>query len=124
MKLQLRSGLRVEDLGDEALVMDTEAAKIHRVGGLAVQVLRLLAETSDPVEVPSELQDGIDELIEAGLVAKPTGWTRRKVLVTGGATWAAATVSTFALADPAAASTTCPAGITPTMGSHEVHDSR
>ncbi len=119
MKLQLRSGLRVEDLGDEALVMDTEAAKIHRVGGLAVQVLRLLAETSDPVEVPSELQDGIDELIEAGLVAKPTGWTRRKVLVTGGATWAAATVSTFALADPAAASTTCPAGITPTMGSQK-----
>jgi hypothetical protein len=50
-------------LGDEALVMDTEAKIIG--WGLAFRCSGCLPK-GYPVEVPSELQDGIDELIEAG----------------------------------------------------------
>lgn len=40
--------------------------------------------------------------------------SRRSAVLKGGAAWAAATVTTFALADPAAAATMCPSGIVPT----------
>ena len=116
MKVHLRKGLRIDDLGDEALVLDQSGGQVHRVDGDAVAVLRLLAGSGprDGVEVPDALRAAVDELVDAGLVTTPTEFTRRKAIATGGAVWAAATVTTFALADPAAASTSCGMGISPT----------
>ena len=111
MKAQLRDGLRIDDLGDGTVVLDAAGAQVHRVQGDAAAVVALLtAAPGNPVEVPEELRSGLDDLIEAGLVDAPEGWSRRKVMAVAGATWAAATVSTFALADPAAATTNCPNG--------------
>lgn len=117
VKAHLRDGLRVDDLGDEALVLDPEGGKVHRVEGDAVAVLRLLtAGAGGSVDVPDVLRAGLDDLVDAGLVDPPASWSRRKVLMAGGAAWVAATVTTVGLADPAAASSLCPVGVTPTMG--------
>lgn len=118
MKVRLESGLRVEDLGDEAVVLDPAGTSVYRVEGDALRVLRLLTAVGGdgPVDVPDELRSGVDDLIEAGVVETPPHWRRRKFLAAGGATWTAATVVAFGLADPAAASTRCPGGITPTAG--------
>ncbi|MCB0916565.1 MAG: hypothetical protein KDC23_12830, partial [Actinobacteria bacterium] len=111
MKVQLRDGLRIEDLGDGTVVLDAAGAQVHRVQGDAAAVVALLAASPGaPVEVPEGLRSGLDDLIEAGLVDAPEGWSRRKAMAVAGATWAAATVATFALADPAAATTNCPDG--------------
>ena len=116
VKLQLRDGLRVDDLDDEIVVLDPDGELVHRVTGDAAALLRL-ADDRGGIEVPDDLCVGVDDLVDAGLVDAPAGWTRRKAMLAGGAVWAAATVSTFALADPAAASTMCGAGVTPTVGS-------
>lgn len=63
---------------------------------------------------PHDLSSEVDKLVEAGLIIDPSTISRRKVLATGGAAWTAATVATFALADPAAAATSCPGGVVPT----------
>lgn len=116
VKLRLRDGLRVDDLDDEIVVLDPDGELVHRVTGDAAALLRL-ADDRGGIEVPDDLCVGVDDLVDAGLVDAPAGWTRRKAMLAGGAVWAAATVSTFALADPAAASTMCGAGVTPTVGS-------
>lgn len=108
MKTRLVDGLRVSDLGDEVVVLDPAGEQVHRVGGDGVAVLRLLAEGDGrPVDVPEDLRAGLDDLVESGVVETPAGWSRRKVLLAGGAVWTAATVSTFGLADPAAATSQC-----------------
>lgn len=118
MKVRLGSGLRVEELGGEAVVLDPAGASVYQVQGDALRVLRLLtaAGADGTADVPDELRSGVDDLIDAGVVEAPPHWKRRNVLVAGGAAWTAATVVAFGLADPAAASTNCPGNVTPTVG--------
>ncbi|MCB9376804.1 MAG: hypothetical protein H6515_13180, partial [Microthrixaceae bacterium] len=81
---ELRSGLRVEAIGEDLLILDAEHHEVHLIAGAAVE--------DDDEAGPS----------------------RRRVLAAGGTALAAATVTTFALADPAAAATGCTNGVTPT----------
>jgi len=114
--LRLREGLRVEAVGDELAILDVAGESLHRVSAGSVEAVRLLSDGIEPSEVPAGLQVAVDELVEAGLVDGPTRVSRRAaILGAGGAALAAATVTTFALADPAAASTMC-TGVTPTGG--------
>lgn len=120
-RLRLREGFRVEEVGREAIVFDVDSGETaHRVAGLGVEVLRLVTSGMSSAEVPEHLRPALADLVAAGIVADPGLWSRRRLLTTGargalvgGAVWAAATVTTFALADPAAAATQCPPGVTP-----------
>src|SRR5690606_21500205 len=71
-----------------------------------------LSDDLDPADVPEHLSSAIDELVASGVVANPAQWTRRKVLLAGGAAWGAATVASFGLSLPAAAQalSMCPDG--------------
>lgn len=116
-KLHLRSDVRVERLDDEVAVLDTRSDAVHRLTGNAVSVIDLLIEGVESDDVPDSLEGAVDELVAAGLVSNSRAWTRRrfmKMAGAGGAAFAAASVTTFALADPAAASTMCAAGWTAT----------
>ena len=116
VSLRLREGLRVEAVGDELAILDVAGESLHRVSAGSVEAVRLLSDGVESSEVPADLQVAVDELVEAGLVDGPTRVSRRAaILGAGGAALAAATVTTFALADPAAASTMC-TGVTPTGG--------
>lgn len=114
-RLRLRDGLRVEEFDGELVVLDPSGATVHRVTGDGVAALRLLEQGVSDHDVPAELADAVDALADAGLVSGRGGLSRRAAIAAGGATaWAAATVTTFALADPAAAWSTCRNGKTPT----------
>jgi len=118
--LRLRDGLRVEEVGDEAVVFDAASgATVHRVTGPGVEALRLVAAGAVG-DLPEHLGPAVEGLVAAGIVTGPGLWSRRRLLTTGakgalvgGAVWGAATITTFALADPAAAATAC-SGVTPT----------
>lgn len=84
-------------------------ASIHHVTGDGVEALRLISGGLDDGDLPEHLRSSVDELIDAGVVEASSSVSRRKALslgakglVAGGAVWGAATVTTFALADPAA----------------------
>lgn len=113
MKLKLRSDLRVEAVDGEVVVLDRSGAVAHRLVGDAAAALDLLADGVDSSEVPGELADAVDELVDAGLVDHPTSWSRRRFVAVGGAGLAAASVSSFVLASPAAAASACPGGVEP-----------
>lgn len=113
---RVTTGLRVEEIGDELVVFDRDSgASIHRVRGDAAEALRLILDRRDSgSDLPGHLHSAVDDLIRSGIVEEPPQWSRRSALVTGGkalavggAAWGAATVTTFALADPAAAQTSC-----------------
>lgn len=111
--LTLRSDVRVERLGDEYVALDAQGEVVHRLSGTAVEVVHLLQNGVELPDVPERLAASLDELIDAGVVDDGRGLTRRRLLATGaggGAVWAGATVVTFALADPAAATTMCSSG--------------
>ena len=93
-------------------MLDREGLSVHRFTGEAVEALRLIATDLDPADVPEHLAPAFDELVAAGVVANPAQWTRRKVLLAGGAAWGAATVASFGLSLPAAAQalSMCPDG--------------
>lgn len=112
MALRLREGLRVEELDGEAVVLDGDGGTVHRFTGDAVEALRLLSSDVEATDVPENLAAGLDELVASGVVTNPAQWTRRKVLLAGGAAWGAATVATFGLSLPAAAQalSMCPGG--------------
>lgn len=110
--LHLRTGLRIEEIGGEAIVIDAARNESHQVSGEGLEALRLLEVGVAEPEVPQHLQGAVDELIATGLVEDSTRWTRRKMLLAGGATLAAATVTSFVLADPAAAASNCAQGAT------------
>ena len=113
--MKLRNGLRVEQLEDEAVVFDPTGEVVHRVSGSGLTALALLRDGVSASDIPDALVEAIDRLAEAGLVEDTSMLPRRTVLATGGAAWTAATVATFALADPAAAAGSgCPGGVTPT----------
>lgn len=105
-------GLRIEEVGGEFVVFDRDSgASIHHVSGDAAEALRMILDDGC---VPEHLHAAADDLIRSGIVQEPTQWSRRRALVTGGkalaaggAVWGAATVTTFALSDPAAAATPC-----------------
>lgn len=114
-RYRLSRDVRVEDVGDETIVFDRSSGEsIHKVTGAAFDALRLIAEGIDDAEMPAHLRPAVEELAAAGIVEDSPQWSRRSALVTGGkgllaggAVWGAATVTTFALADPAAAATPC-----------------
>ena len=110
MAVRLRDGLRVEEIDGEAVVLDRDGATVHRFTGDAVEALRLLSSDVAPAEVPERLVPAVDKLVAAGVVANPSHWTRRKVLLAGGAAWGAATVASVALSLPAAAASSCVGG--------------
>lgn len=112
--LKLRSDLRVEELDGELVVLDPSGETVHRVAGDGVAALRILERGVIEREVPLELSAAVDQLIDAGLVAGRRTPSRRAVIAGGAAAWAAATVTTFALADPAAAWSRCKNGKVPT----------
>ncbi len=110
-RLRLRDGLRVEDLGDEAVVLDAAGDALHRVNGSALAALRLLQQGVTRRDIPAELTDAVIALADAGIVDGSPRISRRAALTAGGGiAVTAATVSTFALADPAAAATMCANG--------------
>ena len=106
------------------MVFDRSGETVHRVSSEAMPLLILLQDGVDPADIPADLIDEVDSLIEAGLVADSSMISRRKVLATGGAAWTAATVATFALADPAAAATACPGGVVPTSPTVQKYTTR
>ena len=118
--LRLRSGLRVESIDGEFLVLDGEGQLVHRVSGDAVSALELLIDGVVEADVPDDLAAAICAFRDVGLVTEDglrSGdgkASRRALLAAGGTAWAAATVTTFALADPAAAWSSCRNGKTPT----------
>lgn len=112
-QLSLYEGLRVERMGDEAVVLDP-SGEIHRVSGDAVRALDLVEQGVAVGDVPDDLASAVDELVDAGIITGATTWSRRRLLQTGGAAMVAASVVSFALVDPAAAASLCPGGETPT----------
>jgi len=113
-RYSLRPGIRVEEVGEEVVAFDrSSGASLHRVTADAAKALLLIVEGADD-DLPEPLLAAVDGLVEAGIVEESEQWSRRRALLTtgkalavGGATWGAATVTTFALADPAAAATPC-----------------
>lgn len=113
MDIRLREGLRLEEVEGEMLVLDPSGEVVHHVAGDGVEALRLLRDGIDSAEIPASLHSAVSDLADQGLVSESSRWSRRKFLVAGGAVWTAAAVTTFALADPAAATSMC-ASVTPT----------
>lgn len=109
-RLRFRSGLRVEDIGSDVVVLDRSEATIHRLEGDLARAARAVGEGIEWDEVPQDLIAAMEELAAMGLVADTTRWTRRKLLAAGGAA-SAATIISFALPGTAHAATTCPGGM-------------
>lgn len=112
--MQLSEGLRVEELDGELVLLDVASNAVHRVTGDGVAAVRLLQGGVPTSEVPEHLLESVQALADAGLVSGNRRVSRRKAIGVGGAAWAAATVTTFVLADPAAAWSVCRNGKTPT----------
>ena len=112
MQVRLREGLRIEEIDGDAVVLDRNGSTVHRFTGSAVEALRLLADGVEQADVPEHLVSSIDELAASGVVADPAHWSRRKILIAGGAAWGAATIATVGLSLPAAAQalSMCPGG--------------
>lgn len=108
--LRLGDGLRVEEAGEDLLVLDPTGEVAHRVTGAGVEAVRRLADGDLDGPLSPEAAAALDELVDAGIATDGRHLSRRKVMVAGGVAWTAATVTTFALANPAAASTGCPNG--------------
>lgn len=107
-ELRLRDGVRVEAVGDEAVLLDASGETVHRVTGDAVRALELLADGVSVADVPEDLLSVMDDLTALGVLDTPSLWSRRRTIIAGGgAAFAAATVTTFALAGPVAALTEC-----------------
>jgi hypothetical protein len=105
--LNLRDGIRVEQLDDDTLVLDRQGSVIHRATGDAAEVLRLASGEARDADVPSRLAAAVASLTDAGVLA-PTGMTRRTVLLAAGAVGGG--LASFALATPAHALSVCPPG--------------
>jgi hypothetical protein len=113
--MRVKSGLRLEEVGDQAVVFDRVSGEsVHRVSGDGVLALRAIGTGVELADIPETLRAAVDELLAAGILEDTTQMSRRqalslgsKGLLAGGAVWSAATVTTFALADPAAAATPC-----------------
>lgn len=112
--LRLDDGLRVEASGEDLLVLDTTGNVVHRVTGAGTEALRRLTDRDLDGALTPEVASALDDLVAAGIATDGRRLSRRKVMVTGGTAFAAATVTTFALANPAAAATGCSGNVTPT----------
>jgi len=111
MPMRLTNDVRVEKVGGEFVALDRSGAVVHRVTGEAAVVLGLVIDGAD---VPSQYDDALATLVDAGVV-ESHGMTRRHLLLAAGA--AGAGITTFALAAPsAAASSGCPGTFKPTSG--------
>ncbi len=108
MRLRLQNGVRIENVDGETIVLDSAGSLVHRVTGEAVEALRLAEQGINDSELPAHLSLAMASLVDAGVVG-PAGWSRRKLLAAGVVGVAAATVTSFALASPAAAAS-CPGG--------------
>ena len=67
-RLELRDGLRVERVADEAVVLDP-SGELHRVTGDGVRALELIRGGVEPRDVPDDLAGAVDDLVAAGVVA-------------------------------------------------------
>ncbi len=113
--IRLRAGLRAEQVDDHVVVFDRSSGEsIHRVSGDGVLALRAIGDGVDLAEVPEQLLPAVGDLIRAGVLDDSEAVSRRaalalggKALIASGAVWSTATVTSFALADPAAAATPC-----------------
>lgn len=94
--------MRVEIVGNEAVVLDRSGSVVHHVSGDAAAVLTLVLQGIDEVDVPKYLQPAVAELIDEGVV-RASDWSRRNLLKAGGASLAGAAIITVALPSPAAA---------------------
>lgn len=112
MKLELRAGIRVETVGNDAIVLDRSGVTFHHAVGDAAEVLRRVTSGEGDIDLPFELLPAVAALTEAGVLV-PTGLSRRNLLLKGGVGVAAAGLTSFALATPAAAASLCPGAITP-----------
>ncbi len=78
-----------------------------------MSAIDLLLKGVESDAVPGSLTATMDELVAAGLAENGRSWSRRrymKMVAAGYAAWTAASVTSFALADLAAAATMCPSG--------------
>jgi hypothetical protein len=89
-------GARWVDLGDHALVLDHSGGVVHRLEGRHLDAARAVVQGA---EVPDAAVEALGDLVDAGIVDPPTGWSRRKVLTAV----AVAGIATFALPRAAAA---------------------
>ena len=97
---RLGDGLRIEEVGDEVVVLDAAQGLVHRLNGDAAAAARhLLTQGPEGALGPDVV--GLDELVDAGIVVSDL--PRRRVLRAGAG--ALVGVSTFALPSALAAAT-------------------
>ena len=84
------------DLGDHALVLDEQDGVVHRLEGDHLVAARAVVAGAP---VPDEVAPALDDLVDAGVLDAPGGWSRRKMLTAV----AVAGIATFALPRAAAA---------------------
>jgi len=108
--LRLKPGLRIEKLGDETMVFDPLGRKLHSVNGDGAEALDLALDDTPTKSVPARLSAAVGELQSAAVMEPTPRWTRRQALAAAGVALGVASVTTFALTDPAAAWTDCPGG--------------
>lgn len=113
-RLVLRDDLLIGEIDSELVVLDASGEVVHRVTGDGVDAVRLLQSGVAEDLIPDRLIEAVDALAQMGLVSGRGTLSRRKMIAAGGATWVAATVTTFVLADPAAAWSICRNGKVPT----------
>lgn len=94
--LHLPDGRRWVDLGDHALVLDEQDGVVHRLEGDHLVAARAVVSGAP---VPDGVASAVDDLVDAGVLDAPGGWSRRKMLTAV----AVAGIATFALPRAAAA---------------------
>jgi hypothetical protein len=115
--VRLRQGISCERVGDSWLVLCDRDGVVHSLTGSAATVIDCVT-TGQPV--PSDCDDAVATLVDAGILTPDTGWSRRKVLAAGGAA-AAIGMVTLTLPTAAMAASVSPFGsVTATAGSNQV----
>ena len=108
MSLKVRSDLRVEAVGEDLMVLDAADGQVHSLSGGLAEALRLVVAGTAPSDIPSHLDDALASLIDKGIVENG-GWSRRKMLATGGVGAAAFGGTLISMQLPAAAAaSSCP----------------
>lgn len=99
MRFKVRRGLRIEQIDGDVVVLDSVNAGLHRLSGDAARAV-LLADADDAI--PADLRTAAGELVDLGIL-ESDGWSRRKMLIRGGAGIAVAGAGVVSMSLPAAA---------------------
>jgi hypothetical protein len=105
--LRLASGIRVEEIEDEILILDAESAEVHRLTGASAATLRRVRSGGARlVDLAKDEVTAAQTLLTAGIIEEPgaAAIDRRQVLRTG-VMLAAVGAATLALPRAAAAAT-------------------